>query len=378
MLPHEYPRRILLAVTGLSPQIVTETLYALTQRQTPAFVPTEIRLITTHKGAENARLNLLSGDPGWFHRFCREYGVEGIRFDADCIHVLRDAKGDFLEDIRSPADNEVAADMITDTVRELTSDPNVALHVSIAGGRKTMGYYLGYALSLYGRPQDSLSHVLVSAPFESNRTFYYPTKSECVIHVKQGEKEIAHDASDAVVDLALIPFVRMRQGLDDRLLKGTATFVDSVRSAQRAHGAGALVVDLAGKRIQAFDKVVKIPAAELALLAVLARRAQQALPPLSIPLPEVPDIEWAERYLEEYRLICGEMADTERTEKSLRGGMDGDYFSMRMSRLRAVLRKSFGPVATSRLIDDGGKKSHRYRLNLLPEDVRFERVKEEY
>ena len=30
MKPHDYATRILVAVTGLSPQIVTETLYALT------------------------------------------------------------------------------------------------------------------------------------------------------------------------------------------------------------------------------------------------------------------------------------------------------------------------------------------------------------
>lgn len=62
--PESYPRRILLAVTGLSPQIVTETVYALAIKQTPAFVPTEIHLITTGKGAEHARLNLLSDSIG--------------------------------------------------------------------------------------------------------------------------------------------------------------------------------------------------------------------------------------------------------------------------------------------------------------------------
>ena len=34
-----------------------------------------------------------------------------------------------------------------------------------------MGFYLGYALSLYGRTQDRLSHVLVSSPYES-RAYY--------------------------------------------------------------------------------------------------------------------------------------------------------------------------------------------------------------
>ena len=59
--PSAYPRRILLAVTGLSPQIVTETLYALAVAPEPgarAFVPSEIHLVTTRSGAEKARLAL--------------------------------------------------------------------------------------------------------------------------------------------------------------------------------------------------------------------------------------------------------------------------------------------------------------------------------
>ena len=43
-----HPRRILLAVTGLSPQVVTETLYALgvAEQGEAAFLPTDIHLIT--------------------------------------------------------------------------------------------------------------------------------------------------------------------------------------------------------------------------------------------------------------------------------------------------------------------------------------------
>ena len=51
------PHRILLAVTGLTPQIVTETLYALACREADPWVPHEIHLITTATGAESARLN---------------------------------------------------------------------------------------------------------------------------------------------------------------------------------------------------------------------------------------------------------------------------------------------------------------------------------
>jgi len=86
--PNDYPRRILVAVTGLSPQIVTETLYALAVAPAQAaFVPSEIHLITTRSGAEKARLALLSDDPGWFHQLCRDYALPPIGFAAKHIHV---------------------------------------------------------------------------------------------------------------------------------------------------------------------------------------------------------------------------------------------------------------------------------------------------
>ena len=47
--PSAYERRVLLAVTGLTPQIVTETLYALAVNAKPRWVPTELRIITTRR-----------------------------------------------------------------------------------------------------------------------------------------------------------------------------------------------------------------------------------------------------------------------------------------------------------------------------------------
>ncbi len=54
--PHTYPRRILLAVAANSPQIVTETVYALTQHTRPACMPTEVHIITTRQGEPFVRL----------------------------------------------------------------------------------------------------------------------------------------------------------------------------------------------------------------------------------------------------------------------------------------------------------------------------------
>jgi len=55
LAPHQYSRRVLLAVSGLSPQILTETLYALAVATDPPFIPTELQILTTVEGAERAR-----------------------------------------------------------------------------------------------------------------------------------------------------------------------------------------------------------------------------------------------------------------------------------------------------------------------------------
>ena len=222
----------MLAVTGLSPQVVTETLYALAVVQSPPFVPTEVQLVTTARGAEHARLTLLSKDPGWFHRFCGDHLLEGIRFDPALIHTLRTADGEPMEDIRTPADNERAADLITERVRQITEAATCALHVSIAGGRKTMGFYAGYAMSLYGRPQDRLSHVLVSPPFESHPDFFYPTSQSRVIYSLDTAKQPL-DTREARVTLAEIPFVRLRDGLPARLQRGQSSFSHTIATLRQ-------------------------------------------------------------------------------------------------------------------------------------------------
>lgn len=159
-------RRVLLAVTGLSPQIVTETLYALMREGADA-VPHEVHIITTVEGAERVRLALLSEQLGWFQRFLADFHLPAITFNAECIQVLRGPDGMPLTDIRSAEDNACAADQIAEAVRRFTADEQVHLHLSLAGGRKTMGFFAGYALSLWGRDGDRLTHVLVSDPYES-------------------------------------------------------------------------------------------------------------------------------------------------------------------------------------------------------------------
>ena len=366
--PASYPRRILLAVCGLSPQIVTETIYALASSPDAPFVPTEVHLLTTREGAQRAELSLLSDDLGWFHKLCEDYHLPTIRFNRKHIHILRDANERGMDDIRSVDDNRAAADFMTARVREFTADASCALHVSIAGGRKTMGFYLGYALSLYGRPQDRMSHVLVSEPFENSIEFFYPTPYSRVLQTRDGRLA---DTAMAEVTLAEIPFVSLRHGLPQALLSGHASFNETVAAAQAALAPPELVIDLARRRILAGGQVIDLPPAELALLAVFAREVGQGANALPAPPKGAPDPAWARRFLREYRVITGTLADTDATERALRKGMDGEYFSVRKSKLERRLKAALGPAAAAYRIDGGNQRPGKYRLTLQADAVRF-------
>jgi len=367
--PSSYPRRVLLAVTGLSPQVITETLYTLCKKQPTAFVPTEVYLITTVEGAERARLALLSEDPGWFSRFLQDYSLPHITFNENHIYVLHDAQDKPLMDIRTQGDNERTADFITETVRSLTSDPTCALHVSIAGGRKTMGYYLGYALSLYGRAQDMLSHVLVSEPFESSWDFFYPTPYSRVITTR--DNKLA-DTASAEVMLADIPFVSLRHGLPENLLVGRSSFSETVAAARRALGPPELVIELKQKHMTAAGVSIRLPATDLAFYCVYARRRIGGLEPIPCPPDGAPELEYVEPFLAEYRCIIGPMGDDERTTKALANGMSKGYFLERKTEVNKALRKALGPGSKPYEIQAFGKRPRtRFGLALNPAAIRL-------
>jgi hypothetical protein len=81
-----------------------------------------------------------------------------------------------LDDLRSPADNEAAADFLLEQVRTIVENPDTRLVASLAGGRKTMGAILYAALTLVAREDDRITHVLVKEPFETLREFWYPAQ----------------------------------------------------------------------------------------------------------------------------------------------------------------------------------------------------------
>ncbi|MHB8370575.1 MAG: CRISPR-associated ring nuclease Csm6 [Leptospirales bacterium] len=363
-------KRILVCMTGTSPQVVTETLYALACRSDP-FVPEHLVLMSTIEGAELARKTLLDPQTGWLWRLCREIALP-LSPEKVSLVCLRGRDGEPLPDIRSVEENEDAADAILGAIRNITSDPATEVHVSLSGGRKTMGFYAGYALSLYGRPQDRLSHVLVSPPFEYTPEFFYPAgrPGEILIPLRSGEVVDAHAAR---VTLAEIPVVHLRHALPPPLLEGPGSFTDAVRAAQRAVRPPELVIDIQSRRIRAHDVVIPLAPALLAFLVWLAEARFLRKESLTCPKERPPNKLYAAAYLEVYNRIKGVLGGTERTAERLAKGMDKGFFEETLSKLNRSLRDALGEdVARHYRIEGSGRRWKSYSLPLSEKDVRFE------
>lgn len=210
-------RHILLCVSGMTPQVITETLYALTQQRGERV--DEVQVITTLRGRDRVLSLLLDGVHGQFINFCLDYRVDPttIKFDETTLSLLRAPDGRTLDDIRTPEENELAGDQICEIVRELTRDRGTRVHASVAGGRKTMGIYLAAAMQLYGRAHDMLSHVLVGQDFEANPEFFYPPPTPRTLTTSDGR---VVSTADARVYLADVPFIRLRGLSADTLRSG--------------------------------------------------------------------------------------------------------------------------------------------------------------
>ena len=106
-------------------------------------------------------------------------------FGETSIRSIPDARGNEIEDLRTGDDNLRAADFMLGELRKYTEDNGTELHVSIAGGRKTMSALLFSCMSLLGREQDKVYLVLLPPALEGGvtPTFYYPkrgtTKAWC-------------------------------------------------------------------------------------------------------------------------------------------------------------------------------------------------------
>lgn len=267
-------KNILLATTGASPQVLTETLFAIHQSGKP--FPDEVFVITT-ASTKPMLINGLIRD-GHLKALKEEYQLPDFTFDESHIWLIEDENGEPIDDAKSIEDQTYMADFITRKVYDLTLDENTAIHASLAGGRKTMAFYFGYAMSLLGRAQDTLSHVFVDDAYEFVRDFWYPTKEPKWVTGKNGNGEV--DVSKATVTLAEIPFVRMRNSVDPALISsmGNYSFSQTVGMLNASHSDSLTVtINKSAKTIEAVGVETTFTAKELAFYLWLSEKGEAGL-----------------------------------------------------------------------------------------------------
>lgn len=370
------PQNVLFLVTGMTPAIITETVWALAcdpeLDEDSRWVPDRIEVLSTDHGLNQIRSRLLESNV--FETFKKDFPqLANLVFDETCLQSIINENGSnaALVDLKTPEDNEFAANQIHKKIRDLTENDNISLHVSIAGGRKTMGFYAGYALSLHGRAQDSLSHVLVDDKFENIPAFFYPTPYTHYVTDRDGR---AWDASKAQVWLAEIPFVRMKDAIHEKhQLRGNYTFSEVVSSIKNSFAPSSLLINLDHNTMTFNGVEVSLPPREFAFMhwfADLRKKGEKG-----VLCPRIKNSGNSKNASEEDLKFVRDLTDAftfyYNEQKSNIAGLSVDktFFNTVVSSLKKNLAQNLGLEIASKFQITNKKRGEPFFLDIPPEAI---------
>ena len=357
--------KILFLVTGMTPQIITETIWALAcDPELPhqeRFIPDEIHVLSTDDGLNQIRSRLFSEKQGSkFAQFQEEYPqLANINFDDsdDYLHVIKDRDGNILKDLKTPNDNELAADLICQMIRQFTERDDVVLHVSIAGGRKTMGFYAGYALSLYGRACDRMSHVLVEERYESARDFFYPSVFDNVFVTNRDNVELR--TKDAKIWLAQIPFVRLRNSLSNHDIVASKSFSEVIETLNLSLKPLQMTLDINNRHISIGDKICSLTPKEFSIYLLCAKLLQKG------EILHYPSREFADDIGQAHQQLFNQIYGYYKNRDDII--VDNSYLSTALSTMKRKLIAEFGMTIYEKICIQS--KAHGYGIVLPAEQI---------
>lgn len=225
----EPSQTVLLSLVGTAPAVLTETVWAMATAPEPV-IPDRIIATTTRTGAQLLREKLFAS--GHWEGMKAALEAPGIslkgklRFGpiADSIRVFPDlTHSRELDDIRSVEDNQAVAEFFMELIRGFTENESVRLIVSIAGGRKTTSALLYSVMTLLGRAQDQINHILINDEWISQPDFLYPGCPGCFVDRDTGE---ALSSADAQLQLVDVPFVPLRYLFKRDLQRPAGSFAE--------------------------------------------------------------------------------------------------------------------------------------------------------
>lgn len=262
-------RHVLVMTLGCTPAIVTETVWALFNRS-PTWIPQEIYLVTTIRGTRDWT------DPT--SRANRELTAVYERFETEPVRpqliVPEISAGKPITDLRTEEQSIAFANGLTWLIKELKEDSRTRLHVSMAGGRKTMSSYAQAAISFFAEEDDELTHTLVEpSSLESSIDFFWPEQEQQEVGISErtlGSSAFVMAAA-ATVTLVPSPFLRLRPYINRiPFAKQKFDHWTLVKRAQDRLGVQAIRLRLDDQSLLVNGEVVRFGNQEFALYRVLA------------------------------------------------------------------------------------------------------------
>ena len=321
-------KNILLAISGLTPQIVTETLFALSvQKKIPI---DEIFILTTERGKavlqgkDKAPTTPKSPLKKEIEELCKAYNIKTPKFIVAKNVVVAEEESTVLYDIKTDKENILFPNKAAEIVKKLTKRKNVAIYASIAGGRKSMSAHLSLVMSLFARSQDKLFHVLTDEKYEF-MNFYPKSKEE----------------EEALV-LAEIPFVKLKC-LNSQLLNESLPYYDIVERTQEQlkflTEDAKLVVEIKKKIVRYKEKQVILTPIQIGLYSLFVE--QKVENGASLSMAEISGKEFSEKLkllLEEHFNFYFDLKEKNHWSNV---GLGSDYFLSVRSKTNKKLETLF-------------------------------------
>lgn len=298
---------ILLASLGLAPPIVTETLWAMMHPakqkdgarlgRAPIY-PSIVHLVTTARypgratdpdseGEAEARTEdecaaqeeidrrsaLIAGKIEELYQSVRRKPPTVI---FDVVKYPKETRSRiYLEDIRTQEQNVIYSNHILGVVHSYARKPGDVIHMSLAGGRKSMSSYDLSAMMLFGRPQDELTHVLVNPPIleRAGLSFWWPDQPAKSVSIKDDDKVVpVPTTTEAGVsaELVNVPFFHLGVTLPKGVSPANFDLGQLVEFVDFERRAGKVVIDCKTRTISAGNWCHTLEPILFSLFALLA------------------------------------------------------------------------------------------------------------
>jgi CRISPR-associated protein (TIGR02584 family) len=244
------PQTVLIAVTGLSPAVLTETIWTLAKHPTEPVIPDKIIVLTTLTGERKIKEQLFGPDELWLtlrQQLLGKNHEADPRLDfadtPDRIRIFTRKTGGKrvqLDRMDTKEETEAVGDFLVEELWNWVGRPDTRVLASISGGFKTMSALLYAAMTVLGAPEDRILHVLVGEPYDGGTKpmFFWPKQPEQELKTTRLSKLDPVDtvvlAAKAKLVLTDVQFPPLRRLFGDYGYREAPTFSALVEDSRKA------------------------------------------------------------------------------------------------------------------------------------------------